>query len=217
MPSPPAAVRSKGRTAFLFLLAFLSLIVFGWLSENSPDGKTLPFDNRVLALVHQQARPALTSAMMLASDAGAARSLALQDLIAIALFWFRHRRREAAMAALSLSGAIVLTSLLKIAFPRTRPAPFFHLAVPHSSSFPSGHALESFCFYATLAGLFATVSGALAARLAAWIAALAILLIGFSRLYLGLHYPTDVLAGYAAGAVWTALLAIFQTKLYTCG
>ncbi|HYL36351.1 MAG TPA: phosphatase PAP2 family protein [Bryobacteraceae bacterium] len=155
--------------------------------------------------------------MMLASDIGTARSLALQDLIAIALFWFRRRRRQAVLAALSLSGAIVLSSALKIAFPRARPAPYFNLAVPPSSSFPSGHALESFCLYATLAWLFATVSGPFPARLAAWIAALAILFIGFSRLYLGLHYPTDVVAGYAAGAVWTALLAIFQTKLYTCG
>ena len=132
-------MRSNRRTTLLLLLAIagLSLLVFGALSEAALAGQTLSFDNHILAAIHRHARPALTRAMMLATNLGSAPSLAIQDFCAIALFWIKKKRRPAVLAAVSLAGAMVLTSSLKIAFPRERPVPYFHLPVPNSSSFPA--------------------------------------------------------------------------------
>ena len=209
--------RRGGQFAILatgFALAALILIFFVWLSEDALKHDMLRFDEQVRAAVHQHARPALTRLMIVASDVGSTPGLLLQVLLAAAYFWIRGQRLQAVFIALSISGAILLTSVLKIAFHRARPEPFFGLATPRSYSFPSGHALESFCVYAMLAHLLAPNARTFGRRVAIWtLASLVFLLIGFSRIYLGVHYPTDVIAGYAAGAVWIATLAVTEKRL----
>jgi len=95
---------------------------------------------------------------------------------------------------------------LKYAFHRHRPTPFF-VSVPHTYSFPSGHSLFSFCFYGVLAGLLTRRLKSTVARVLIWIcAALLISAIGLSRIYLGVHYPSDVIAGYLAASLWVSTL-----------
>jgi undecaprenyl-diphosphatase len=104
----------------------------------------------------------------------------------------------------NLAGAVVLDLTLKFAFHRSRPVPFFG-PVPRTYSFPSGHSLFSFCFYGVLAGLLAGRVRSVPARVLIWLtAALLVLAIGLSRIYLGVHYPSDVIAGYLAGTIWAA-------------
>src|SRR5260370_36869525 len=101
-----------------------------------------------------------------------------------------------------MGGALVLDLALKYAFHRPRPVPFFG-AAPHSWSFPSGHSLFSFCIYGVLAGLFIARVKSWPLKIAIWCAAAALIgMIGLSRIYLGVHYPSDVLAGYLAWAGW---------------
>jgi undecaprenyl-diphosphatase len=86
---------------------------------------------------------------------------------------------------------------------RDRPSPFFDTPLPSSYSFPSGHALCSLCFYGSLAWIYAAHVRSKLAQASMWLlSALLIFLIGLSRVYLGVHYPSDVLAGYAAAFVW---------------
>jgi undecaprenyl-diphosphatase len=101
-----------------------------------------------------------------------------------------------------------LENALKFAFQRARPEPFFGTA-PETYSFPSGHALFSACFYGVFAWLLGTAFRNRGVRAAIWTISLALIAaIGLSRLYLGFHYPTDVIAGYLVAAFWTtALLA----------
>jgi undecaprenyl-diphosphatase len=104
-----------------------------------------------------------------------------------------------------MAGEIILDLTLKEFYARPRPQAFFDYTLPSSFSFPSGHALGSFCFYGIVAWLLASKlkcpAGAWSIRISA---IFLIFLIGFSRVYLGVHYPTDVLAGYLTGFVWTA-------------
>jgi undecaprenyl-diphosphatase len=112
--------------------------------------------------------------------------------------------------AVSMAGALALDLALKYSFHRPRPQPFFG-AAPHSYSFPSGHALCSFCFYAVLAGLIAARTRSLVLRVTAGVAAAVLVIaIGISRIYLGMHYPSDVIAGYLAAAVWVATLLVLD-------
>ena len=109
----------------------------------------------------------------------------------------------------TLAGATLLNLLLKQTFARTRPDPFFDYPLPVSHSFPSGHAFFAASFFGGLAVLVSGRVRSSALRLAVWIVALSlVLLIGLSRVYLGVHYPSDVFAGYAAAVVWVAGVAL---------
>ena len=125
-------------------------------------------------------------------------------LVAFALFRYFQWRRAAIWLVVTLAGALVLDLILKFAFHRPRPIPFIG-PIPRTYSFPSGHSLFSFCFYGVLAGLLAGRVRSMPARVLIWlVAALLVLAIGLSRIYLGVHYPSDVIAGYLAGTIWAA-------------
>jgi membrane-associated phospholipid phosphatase len=108
----------------------------------------------------------------------------------------------------AVAGSALLNQLLKRIFQRPRPHFAHPLLVETSYSFPSGHAMESFVAYGTLAYLAVVLwLRSWEARVAAVCgAALVVVLIGFSRMYLGVHYFSDVVAGYAAGGVWLSAL-----------
>jgi len=128
--------------------------------------------------------------------------------IAAALFWRAGWKRESALLAVAMLGSIAIEWGLKLGFHRARPAPFFNIAAPSSYSFPSGHALYALCFYGTLGALIGPHLREKAQRALLWAAAIVLIVaIGYSRIYLGVHYPSDVLAGYAAGFVWLMAVA----------
>jgi membrane-associated phospholipid phosphatase len=90
-----------------------------------------------------------------------------------------------------------------------RPEPWFGYRLPSSYSFPSGHAFVSFCFCLCLAEVVVRDEWPASRKAMVWCAAVAsTLTIGLSRVYLGVHYPTDVLAGFAAGVVWTTVIRV---------
>ena len=111
--------------------------------------------------------------------------------------------------AVNLAGAGLLNWLLKFSFARVRPASFFEYPLPGSPSFPSGHALYAASVFGGLAVLVTARIRNPLLRLLIWFVAIAlILLVGLSRVYLGVHYPSDVLAGYAIGVIWVTAVAI---------
>jgi membrane-associated phospholipid phosphatase len=190
-------------------VAVLALFLFGWLADEVLEGETLAFDLRVRATVHAVASPDLTHLLFLVSKVGGPSVLAPLGAGLVALFAWRRWWRGAVLLAVSMAGALVLDTTLKLAFRRPRPVPFFDYPAPASYSFPSGHALFSFCFFATAAALLAPRLRSRALRRLVWIvAAGAILAIGFSRIYLGVHYPSDVLGGYVAGLLWSSVIMV---------
>jgi undecaprenyl-diphosphatase len=185
------------------LAAAAALLLFAWLAQQVLGGGTQQFDDRVRMLVHQHASPTLTAVMRGVSLTGSAGFLIACGTL-VAVYHLRTQRpRMALLFAVTVAGAGALDLLLKLAFQRPRPAAFFGLSTPESYSFPSGHALLSCSFYGVLAAFAAARTESRARR---WIyrggAALLIAAIGFSRIYLGVHYPSDVVAGYAAALVW---------------
>jgi undecaprenyl-diphosphatase len=114
--------------------------------------------------------------------------------------------RRSAVAWLMLSavlGGVALNNLLKFAFARPRPDFVTHAARVFTTSFPSGHATLSAITYLTMGALLARIHSSLTIRIYLMLVAVfLILLIGMSRIYLGVHYPTDVLGGWCVGAAW---------------
>lgn len=195
-------------TAALLLslaVAVSTLVLFSWIASEMREGDTLLFDNNIREWVHQFSSPLLTKFMFGMSFMGAAGMIILL-IAAVVFFAMKGWRRGIVWLALTMAGAFVLDVTLKYGFHRARPVPFFGV-LPHTYSFPSGHSLFSFCFYGVLVGLINARVRSLWLRIVLFLAAaLMIGLIGLSRIYLGVHYPSDVLAGYLAGAIWVSTM-----------
>lgn len=190
-------------------LAVLALFLFAWLGGEIMAGDTQHFDSAVRNWVHQFASPGMTRAMTVISLLGY-NVLIVEMLAVFAVFAWLRWRRAATWLAVAMVGALALDTALKYAYHRHRPIAFFGVA-PHSYSFPSGHALCSFCFYGVLAGLFSDRVKSPALRVAIWVmAAILVISIGLSRIYLGVHYPSDVLGGYLAAAVWVGAVIVLD-------
>ena len=194
------------RDAAIALSGGLLFSWFAWLaSHNVPPG----FDTAGRDAVHAFAQPWLTFVMKTASQAGGGWGLWPGGVLIVWLLARAARKREAVLFAVAVAGANLVSESLKLFFHRTRPEPWFGYPLPSTYSFPSGHAFVSFCFFLCLAEILIRNEWSLAAKIAMWSAALGCTLtIGLSRVYLGVHYPTDVLAGYAAGIVWTTLIRV---------
>lgn len=191
------------------LLAVGGLFLFGWIAEEVAEEHTVRFDLAVRNWVHQYSSPTLTRAATFASFVGG-DALGAAFILSLLVFAFLRWRRAAIWLTLTMAGALVLNLSLKNAFHRHRPAPFFG-PLPHSYSFPSGHALFSLCFYGVLAGLLSDRIKSLPAKVCIWLVAVPLIMaIGLSRIYLGVHYPTDVLGGYLAATVWVSSMIAFD-------
>ena len=186
-------------------VAVLSLFLFAWIGDGVAHDRTAGFDLAIRNQVHAFASPGLTRAMIFISFLGG-DGLTAAAIISVVVFGWLHWRRAMLWMVVTILGALVLDLSLKYAFHRTRPTPFF-VSVPHTYSFPSGHSLFSFCFYGVLAGLLTRRIKSRVARFLIWtFAALLVAAIGLSRIYLGVHYPSDVIAGYLAASLWVSTL-----------
>lgn len=163
-------------------------------------------DHVVAVALSARAYPGLTQVMEVVTFFGGGVWIAtVTALVAVALWWMR-RRRDVVVLLTAVVGADLLMQVLKLLTHRPRPQIVAPLAYAGGYSFPSGHATTSMALYLVLALLsFGWVRNR-AARTCTLVGALALsALIGFSRLYLGVHYLSDVLAGFALGALWVAV------------
>lgn len=200
---------------FLGLTAAIGTIIFfGWLADEVLDGETRHFDEVTRAAVHQLASPAMTTAMRGISFLGSTLFLTLGTAAVIIWFALRKWGREAKLFAITMAGASLLNVSLKLAFKRSRPEPFFDLLPPESYSFPSGHSLTSLCFYGAFAAIVTARITRRRVRTLVWILATTMfLLIGLSRIYLGVHHTTDVIAGFAAALIWILVVRFVEMQL----
>jgi undecaprenyl-diphosphatase len=200
--------------AFISLLvAVLSLFLFAWIGDGVAHQRTMGLDLAIRSQVHAYTSPGLTRAMIAISFIGGDGLAAAIVISLIAFRWLRWRRALLWMFV-TILGALVLDLSLKYAFHRPRPVPFF-TDLPRTYSFPSGHSLFSFCFYGVLAGLLTRRISSRIGRILIWtFAALLVAAIGLSRIYLGVHYPSDVIAGYLAASLWVStLVALDRVRL----
>jgi undecaprenyl-diphosphatase len=188
-----------------YIAAAAALILFGWLARDVLQHQTIRFDAAVRDGMHLLASPGLTKLFGTITWLGSELFLIPFGALVVWRLAAAGRRQAAVLLVLAAAGGELLDQILKLAFHRGRPASFFGYPLPDSYSFPSGHAMISACFFGVLAAVLTARMESRGLRVSIWTAAaLLALLIGMSRIYLGVHYPSDVAAGYCAAILWVA-------------
>jgi undecaprenyl-diphosphatase len=208
-------------TEITVLIVSLGLFLFIWLTDQVTNGGTAGFDRRVLLMFRTPGDPAdpIGPAWLevVVRDITALGGLAVLTIITLAAcgyLLFQRRTRLALFILLSVSGGSLLNTLLKGFIERPRPDIVTHATAAGMSSFPSGHTMMAAIVFLTLGALLAHASESRAIKIyiLGWSLLLAAL-VGLSRIYLGVHWPTDIIAGWIAGAVW-ALLCLLASRWF---
>jgi undecaprenyl-diphosphatase len=191
------------------------LLAFGLLAEEVIEGETLPFDQKLMLALREAGNPGVPIGPPWLPEAARDISALGSTIVLGILLLAVTRRRAAAWLMLgAVSSGVALNSLLKFGFARPRPdlvAPAVRVFTP---SFPSGHATMSAITYLTLGALLARTNSEISVRIYFMtLAGLLTVLVGLSRIYLGVHYPTDVLAGWCIGTAWAMGCWVLMTWL----
>lgn len=211
----PVGLWARREFALLVALVIAASAIWGFaeLADEVLEGDTHAFDERILLALRSASDPSdpLGPSWVeeLMRDLTALGSMGLLTIITLAVsaFLALERKTHAALfVLLAVGGGVLLSTLLKLGFDRPRPDLVPHGSTVYTASFPSGHAMLAAVVYLTLGALLARVQPRRLLKL--YLLGLAILLtvaVGASRVYLGVHWPTDVVAGWAIGAAWALL------------
>lgn len=205
--------RSSRRLLIAFLIVAAALLLFGKLASEVLEGDGLTLDRQLLLALRNPQDPSvpigprwLAIAMVDVTALGGVTVLMLLTAIVGGYLLMQRKYATAAVLAGAVLSGTLLENLLKYSFHRARPDIVAHLVDVHTTSFPSGHATKSAIVYLTLGALLARASASRRER--AYVLAIAMLLtvgIGASRVFLGVHWPSDVLAGWIVGSAWALL------------
>lgn len=187
------------------LVAMVGTYAFAELAAHVQRGATQAMDDTVMRWVGAHQIPWLRVAMANVTALGTGVVVIMVVLVAALFLWLTKHKHSAALLLVVTIGAIVLNGILKGVFRRERPDIFEWGTEVFSSSFPSGHAMSAAVVYGTIAYLAGRLQRTHWARVVTAIVAIGlIVLIAASRIYLGVHYPSDILAGMAVGFAWAA-------------
>lgn len=194
----------------MVLLAGLCLLAFGQIADEVGEGDTHAFDRVILYALRTPGDPHrpigpdwLNVAAVDVTALGSTTLLSILVVLVCGLFLSLRRWREALLLLIASGGGLILTNALKDLFQRDRPPLILHAVPAINASFPSGHATLTATVFLTLGALVAHFAERRRVRVYALAAAVALsVTVGCSRVYLGVHWPTDVLAGWCLGSAW---------------
>jgi len=206
-PGNHKAIQTRKRLyawTVIIALGILAAAIFFELAEDVWLREGFAWDAPIMLAIHSLQTPTLDRIMKAITLSGSIFGVVL--VMAGAAFWLGRRRCWVELAALLISvvGGAALNGLLKLLFARPRPSVFPPLTVEHTYSFPSGHTMTA----VTLYGFLAILLWQHRHRGWALLAAAMVPLIGFSRVYLGVHYPSDVLGAMTLGILWLSVAMV---------
>lgn len=196
-----------------FLLSLVSALAFACVAVLVGDQKVAQFDDAIISYVQSFESPAVTAIMKCFTFIGSAPAVGVLSVGVLFLLYkvFKHRSELVLFLAV-VGGEALLNLVLKQLFHRARPT--LHRLIEETGySFPSGHSMTAFAFYGVVAFLlWRHIDSRMGRGLLIVFSLVMTLLIGISRIYLGVHYPSDVLGGYLASAFWLAAAVWFYQR-----
>jgi undecaprenyl-diphosphatase len=208
---------------FVGLGACVLLFAFVALAGEVTEGDTQAFDTRILQALRDPADPSkplgplwIENVLLDLTALGGSAVLVLVNMAVVGFLLLQTRYRSALFVGLTAASGELLNAAMKYAFNRPRPSIVPHLRAVFSTSFPSGHAMESAIVYLTLGAILMRAADNRVTKL--YILGVAILLTalaGISRVYLGVHYPTDVIGGWIIGFVWASICWLVAQRFDT--
>lgn len=194
-----------------FAIFVLCTILFVQVADEVREEDTLALDAAVLNAIHSYSNLFLDVVMPVATDVGGVIGVVAITTVSCALLMYRNQRRRALVLGVCVAGAAILNLLLKAIFERARPELWERLIYETGFSFPSGHAMAS---AALGIGLVLVLWGSRWRWRVAIAAAAYVLFVGFSRMYLGVHYPSDIVAGWLVSGAWVMVVGLmFRSRL----
>ncbi|WP_394231655.1 phosphatase PAP2 family protein [Niallia oryzisoli] len=202
----------SGRNFHYIGLAFLVLVLFIYgfirISQQLRGIDIRRFDQTVISLVQSAIAPQLTDWMLGITFLGSVGWLAFVVLVLVFMLYWKKKKALALFFAASSGLGSLINILLKWLFKRERPD-ILPVISEEGYSFPSGHSMGSFIFYGSLAYVIIHLVHKKSHQwIAVVISSFVILLIGLSRIYLGVHYPSDIVGGFLAGGAWLLICVI---------
>ncbi|RMG71036.1 MAG: phosphatase PAP2 family protein [Chloroflexi bacterium] len=204
-----SGIRTKITFAQLAIIGMIGAasILFLELSEDVWLKEGFTWDAPIMLWLHQWRTPWLDNLFLIITQSAGPWIVAGLILVGIAL-WQREERKTAVFLLVSFAGSAALNALLKLLFSRPRPNIFPPITVETSFSFPSGHTMAAVALY----GLAAILLWRRQRYSWALLTGLWVPLVALSRIYLGVHYPSDVLASLAIGTIWLILVMFLYTR-----
>ncbi|NHC43079.1 phosphatase PAP2 family protein [Bacillus sp. MM2020_1] len=200
----------KTHLLIAFIISLICVVGFALTSLFISDHKIIDFDRDIIAAIQGLESPLLTNVMKFFTFVGSTPVvIVLIILLIIFLYKVLHHRLELILLISAIIGSAVLNQILKQVFHRIRPN--FHRLIDISGfSFPSGHAMNAFTVYVIISFLlWRHIPSKWGRSLLICISTVMILAIGISRIYLGVHYPSDIIGGYLASGFWLAVAIWF--------
>jgi membrane-associated phospholipid phosphatase len=209
--SRPPGLDHARSFALLLLAGLIMSIVVTLMMAKVHEEISQPFlehvDQSILQNIHAHDTPTLTRLAFTLTFIGSPKALVPGILIAAIVLWIVKLRHDAVLLVVAIGGAALIDTALKLHFRRIRPTVPWALVTEHSFSFPSGHSVGAVVLYGTITYLIWNHLNDFAERVAVIASALLLIAgIGLSRVYIGVHYPTDVAAGYLVGLLWLLTL-----------
>ena len=217
--------KSAGWNDFVLLVSGVGLCLCGWIflsvARAVSRGSQVEFDERLMLAMRHPDNLALTVGPEWLADlgrdisaVGSAGVVILLSLLVIGFLVMRQQWRYVALLVVAIAGGHSVNTVLKEIYARERPQVVPHLALVNSASFPSGHSSASSVVYLTMGALLAQAAERKREKIYFIGAAFGLtFLIGLSRVFLGVHYPTDVLAGWSVGTAWALVCWLVATRL----
>ncbi|HBU80360.1 MAG TPA: PAP2 family protein [Paenibacillus sp.] len=203
----------KKNISIPLLSAALSLAVFSIIALSISDNQIHRFDDSLITWIQGMESQGMTRWMELFTWIGSGIPVVIIAILSmVVLYVFLKHRRELLFLGCVIAGSAILNTLLKLMFHRARPT--IHRIIEVSGySFPSGHSMAAFSLYGGLAFLiWKHIPTAVGRVLMIIVSAMFILMIGMSRIYLGVHYPSDVVGGYFMSGCWLAVCIWFYQR-----
>lgn len=204
----PLAIGTSGGVA----LATVAFWFFKKQAESVVEGRADKYDEIILEAVHKIEDPSMNRFMEGVTQLGSHVVIGSAAGVTALMMLRQGRKQDAWTVVISTGGAMAINTLLKHLFARQRPVERARqIKLPNSHSFPSGHSLLSAATYPIVAHHLVQHRSVAAQAFVHTLAGVTILSVGFSRIYFGVHFPSDVLGGFAAGLGWLGLTSLSHT------